>query len=415
MATVHVVGAGLAGLSCAIHLAARRRRIVLYEATGRAGGRCRSFYDKTLERTIDNGNHLLLSGNSEVAAYLAAIDAQDELTGPDEATFPFFDLADGQRWTLRLNSGPVPWWIVVPGRSVPGTRLRDYIQALKLVRAASDATVAACLGEEGTLYRRFWEPFAVAVLNTPAPSGSARLLWAVVRETFVRGGRACRPLIARRSLSDTFVDPALRHLAASGVTVMFNRRLRALKRANGRIRALHMTDECVELEGGDTVVLALPPWEIARLLPEVASPRASHAIVNAHFRIARKPRAVLPFLGLVGATAQWVFIRDDVVSVTVSAADALALEEPAAIAARLWPEVAQALELPANPLPPYRIIKEKRATFAQTPDAVRHRPGPRTPLANLVLAGDWTDTGLPATIEGALRSGRSAADAVVAL
>jgi hypothetical protein len=109
-----------------------------------------------------------------------------------------------------------------------------------------------------------------------------------------------------------------------------------------------------------------------------------------------------------------LFVRGDVASVTVSAADSLAEEGSDAIATRMWREITRALGLEGQPLPAFRIVKEKRATFAQTPAETRRRPGFRTPWSNLLLAGDWTDTGLPATIEGSVRSGRTAAAAIVA-
>ena len=152
------------------------------------------------------------------------------------------------------------------------------------------------------------------------------------------------------------------------------------------------------------------------LLPEVPVPCGSHAIVNGHFRLACPAR--LPggaqLLGLVGGTAEWLFLRDELVSLTVSAADDLAEEPSATIAARLWADTARALGLPAAPQPPGRIVKERRATFAQTPAAVARRPGATTAWSNLFLAGDWTATGLPATIEGAVRSGQRAADLALA-
>jgi len=115
----------------------------------------------------------------------------------------------------------------------------------------------------------------------------------------------------------------------------------------------------------------------------------------------------------VGGEAQWIFLRDKIASVTVSAADALADEAADVIAVRLWAEVARALEQPKDPVPAFRIIKEKRATFSQTPAALSDRPPTSTHWPNVHLAGDWIDTGLPATIEGAIRSGHLAADAVL--
>jgi hydroxysqualene dehydroxylase len=411
MATIHVVGAGLAGLAAAIRLIDQGRSVALYEAAPQAGGRCRSYFDRDLDRVIDNGNHLLLSGNRATLGYLEAIGAGDQLTGPPEPCFPFLDLSTGERWAVRPNRGLVPIWPAVPGRRVPGTRLRDYLGAWRLALAGPEQTVADCLVPESRLWRRFWEPLARAVLNTPPEQGSARLLWAALRESFARGGAGCRPLIARTSLAASLIDPALQRLAEARVTVAFGHRLRAITRRDGRADLLDFGQRQVGIGPEDEVILAVPPGQAGALLPEIRVPESSHAIVNGHFRLARPARlpAGSPLLGLIGGTAEWLFVRDVLVSLTVSAADALADQPSEAIAARFWADVAQALDLPAQPRPPVRIVKERRATFAQTPAAAVSRPGPGTPWANLHLAGDWTATGLPATIEGAVRSGQHAA------
>lgn len=105
---VHIVGAGLAGLACAVRLATAGAAVTLHEATGHAGGRCRSYHDPVLDRDIDNGNHLILSGNRAMLDYLAECGAADELWGPTEAVFPFRDIATGERWALRPNGGRLP-------------------------------------------------------------------------------------------------------------------------------------------------------------------------------------------------------------------------------------------------------------------------------------------------------------------
>jgi squalene-associated FAD-dependent desaturase len=413
--TAHIVGAGLAGLSAAVHLAAAGRHgIRIYESAGHAGGRCRSFFDETLGCVIDNGNHLLLSGNRSTMAYLAAIDAQHTIYAAPEPAFPFVDLKTGGHWTVRPNRGLLPWWIFDAARRVPDTAPLDYLAALRVAFAAPDSTVADCLAGRSTLFRRFWEPLAVAVLNTAAEEGAARLLWPVIVEIFGRGGDAARPCIARDGLSASLIDPALAYLGARQIEVAFNRRLRALENIDGRTVALDFGDGRTELAEGDFVILAIPPARLVELLPGARVPLESRAIVNAHFRLqaAAAFPSDLPFLGIIGGCAHWLFRRGPIVSVTVSAADALAEQSNDAIADRLWDDVARALSLRHDSRPPTRIVKEKRATFAQVPAALAKRARTRTTLSNLFLAGDWTDTGLPATIESAIRSGRSAAEAV---
>ena len=139
------------------------------------------------------------------------------------------------------------------------------------------------------------------------------------------------------------------------------------------------------------------------LVPGLSVPTEFRAIVNAHFKIAPPPDAPA-ILGVIGGTAEWIFTFPDRVSVTVSGADAIVDRDREDLACTLWGDVAKALGLPPV-LPVWQIVKEKRATFAATPEQDALRPATKTAWKNLVLAGDWTQTGLPATIEGALRSG----------
>ncbi len=414
----HVVGAGIAGLSAALRLAQQGHAVALYDAAAQAGGRCRSYDDARLERRVDNGNHLLLAANTAALDFVAEIGAADRLTQPARAAFPFLDLATGESWTVEPSPGPVPWWIFSAARRIPGTHPGDYLAAWKLAFAGEAATVADCLDTQGPLWERFWVPLTVAALNTHPREASARLLWLVVRESFARGAAACRPFVARRGLSDVFVDPALEQLRARGGAIAFGRRLRNLTFEGDRVSALDFGAQRIAVGAGDAVVLALPPGIAVELLPGLEAPLDYRPIVNAHIRLpegarpARQLDPELPILGLVGGAADWLFLRDDVVSLTVSAAEALAERPSEEIARMMWRDTAKALGLDGAAAPVVRIIKEKRATLAQTPAALRLRPGPRTRWRNLALAGDWTDTGYPATIESAVRSGRAVATAL---
>lgn len=404
---VHVVGAGLAGLAAATALAARGVRVTVYEAGPAAGGRARSYFDRELGVAIDNGNHLLLSGNRAAMAYLARIGARDPLAGPATPRFPFFEPASGRRWILAPNAGRVPWWVLAPGRRVPGARLREYLALRRLMTAPPGATVAAMLAP-GALARRLLEPLAIAALNTMPAQAEARLLGAVVAQTLAAGGAACRPLIAREGLSQSFVDPAREFLASHGAALHTGARLAAIEAENGRVARLRFAASEVALAPGDAVVLAVTAPVAAGLLPGLVAPDAFEAIVNLHYRMTAELPGGAGFVGLIGATAEWLFARPSVLSVTISAANRYADRDAEELARTVWADVAAAAGISA-PMPAWRLVRERRATFAATPAQNARRPGPRTALANLVLAGDWTATGLPAAIEGAISSGDRAA------
>jgi hydroxysqualene dehydroxylase len=408
--TIHIIGAGLAGLSAAVRLTARGNKVVVHEATAFAGGRCRSYHDASIGMTIDNGNHLLLSGNHAALDYLRSIGASERLVGPPSAEFNFADLASGERWTLRFNDGPIPLWVFDSARRVPGTRVLDYLPLARLLWAPAGKAVGEVIACQGTLYQRLVEPLIVAALNIDAPDGSARLAGAIVRETLAVGGRACRPLIAREGLGTTLIEPALAHLQARGAAVRMEHQLRSLRFAAERIEALDFGADTIALGADDGVILAVPPYIATSLVRGLKAPSEFRAIVNAHYRV-EPPAAQPAILGVLNGTVQWLFAFPGRLAVTISAGDRLIDTPREELARTIWAEVARLTGLPPA-LPSWQIVRERRATFAATPAQEAERSGAATKWRNLVLAGDWTDTGLPATIEGAIRSGNRAADII---
>ena len=411
---VHVVGAGMAGLAAAVRLAQNGhkgagRKVAVYEAAGQAGGRCRSYHDELLGCRLDNGNHLLVSGNTAAMAYIAETNAAATFRTADMAVFPFLDLKTTERWSVRPTEGRVPWWLFVAGRRVAGTQALDYLDALKLTRAATTATISQTLDASRVIYERLWMPLAVAALNTEADHGSARLLGMIFAETFGRGGAGLHPVVPTEGLSESLVDPALTVIQAKGGEIRFGQRLRGLRLEGERVTALDFGRGEIALDPDDAVVLAVTASVAKDLVPDLQTPDEFRAIINAHFRMEDLPGPAHSFLGVINGTAEWIFLKPGVISTTTSAADRWIDRDAEDLAAALWKDIARAYRLDPDRLPPHRVVKEKRATFAATPAQLLRRPKARTRWRNLVLAGDWTDTGWPATIEGAIRSGFTAA------
>jgi squalene-associated FAD-dependent desaturase len=410
---VHIVGAGLAGLAAATRLARAGRQVTLYEAAQQAGGRCRSYDDAELGCRIDNGNHLIVSGNLAAMAYISEIGAAATFSTRDKAIFPFIDLATNETWQVRPTEGLMPWWLLVPSRRAKGTSLLDYLDAERLARASENAVVTDIVDKRKTAYRRLWAPLCVAALNTAPEEASAKLLGRLFRDTFGQGGAALHPLMPHQGLSESLVEPALGQLRARGGEILFGHRLRELKFTNSRVSHLDFGKSEIALGPNDKVILAVTAPVAADLLPDLTAPNAFRAIVNAHFKW-DLPNPAQPFIGVIGGIAEWVFAKPGILSTTTSAAEPV-IDRPAEeLAQRLWNDVARACNLGNVPLPIWRVVKEKRATFAATPEQLRRRPGAKTGWENLVLAGDWTDTGWPATIEGAIQSGFTAAAVIEA-
>lgn len=403
---IYVIGAGLAGLSAAVTLAGHGIPVEVMEAAATAGGRCRSYADPQLGMMIDNGNHLILSGNDSAFRYLDQIGASDSFTGPTDAEFAFYEISSGKRWTVRPNDGLVPWWIFDPNRRVPDTRPKDYLSFAPLIGSGAK-TAAELRQRDDVLWRRMLRPVLLATLNTEPEDASPHLITAILLGTLGRGGKACRPRIATPTLSAAFIDPALRYIREHGGNLHFGRRVLRLSFDGWRVSELEFADRRLPVTRSDAAIVAVPAWNAKSLVPGVMTPDDHRAIVSTHFGLPPPPNAPV-MTGVIGGTAEWIFCFPDRISVTISNADRLLETDREEIARTCWHDVACSLEISPE-LPPWQVIKERRATFAATPEQDIKRPTAVTAWENLFMAGDWTATGLPATIEGAIRSGRRAA------
>jgi hypothetical protein len=365
---------------------------MLHEATPVAGGRCRALPDGT-----DNGTHALMGANRAALRFLADIGARDAWVEAEPEGLPVFDLADGS--ARRIAASPLDWRD--PAKRPPGLSASAFATLLRLALPIGDRPVAEVI-----------EPLTVAALNTPGHEASSARLGVVLRRLGRPGAGAV--MVAREGLGPDLIAPALQTLEQAGVSTRFSARLRAMTEAEGRIIALHFGDDSIALEARDQVVLALPPWEVARLIPKLRVPERHAPILNLHF--AHQTAGPVRFIGVLGGLTQWILVRPSGVSVTVSAADAEVEEQAPDLAPRAWAEIraaAKAFGLPGDwpeAPPAMRAVKERRAT-------PRHAVGmppqpPRQVHRNLVLAGDWTWPRLPATIEAAVLSGEAAAKAL---
>jgi hypothetical protein len=386
-------------LVAALRLANQGRAVMLHEATPVAGGRCRALPDGT-----DNGTHALMGANHAALRFLGDIGAREGWVEAEPEGLPVFDLTDGS--ARRIAASPLAWRD--PAKRPPGLSASAFAALLRLALPIGDRPVAEMMAAHPTLYRALIEPLTVAALNTPGHEASSARLGVVLRRLGRPGAGAV--LVAREGLGPDLISPALHRLQKVGVTTRFGARLRAMTEAEGRIIALHFGDDSISLDPRDQIVLALPPWEVGRLIPKLRVPERHAPILNLHF--VHQTAGPVRFIGVLGGLTQWVLVRPSGVSVTVSAADAEVEEQAPDLAPRAWAEICAAAkafglpgEWPEAP-PAMRAVKERRAT-------PRHAVGmppqpPRQIYRNLVLAGDWTWPRLPATIEAAVLSGEAA-------
>lgn len=397
MRKIHIIGAGLAGLASAVWLARHGYQPVLYEATAFAGGRCRSYHDSVLGRTIDNGNHLLLSANRNAMQYLNWIDAQKTLRRPEKGQnyFPVIDRASGKQFKLaRL-------------RPIPGVSLFGHFPLLRLLFALGNGRVTDYVREGSPLYNNAIDLLTTSALNTAPKHASASMLAVVLRRWLLRSKRRMSWLLPEISLDASFIAPALAYLDEKKVDVHFQHGVKEILFEKNRATALRFAGKTIPVEQ-DCVILAVPPHVAAKLIPGLNVPTEHATIINGHFVTTASP-SDMPFVGINGSPVQWAFFKPGLVSTTTSAAGPLADASQIDIANLLWHELCATFGWGKAALPMHRIITETRATFAVTPANCEARPPTITKTRNLLLAGDYVATGLPPTIESAVVSGFEAA------
>lgn len=420
---IAVVGAGWAGLACAVELVAAGRQVTVFEASRQPGGRARSV--DINGHVIDNGQHLLVGAYGETLRLMRQVGADPARLFhrvPLQLDYP-------GRFRLRLPALPAPWQLAIGLLAARGARLRSKLSAAAFMqrlkrqryRLTRDMTVAEWLDSEqqtGALRHFLWEPLCLAALNTAPRQASAQVFANVLRDSLGGAAAATDLLLPRTDLGQLFPEPAARYIAAHGGELRYSTRIGALARqGNGW-----------QLAGEDFAhaVLAVAPQHLPPLLVSCAAHEPLlHQLADFSYEpiatvyLAYPDTVALPFpmIGMGGPIGQWVFDRSGMggpaglmAFVLSAAGDWEALDDDA-LAHALHAE----LETLLGPLPPprwQRTIRERRATFSCRPDLPR--PGPTTAEQGLWLAGDYTYGDYPATIEAAVRSGAIAAHGILA-
>jgi squalene-associated FAD-dependent desaturase len=432
---VAVVGGGMSGLAGATALAELGWRVGVIEARAALGGRATSRRDERLGCEVDNGPHLFAGAYREVAALLGRLGTADRLRRAPRLRVPLRE-SGGRSAVLEWGAAPG-----VLGLSQGFARFRvlsaaDRARLLAVPLAAghdeteSDGPLGAWLdrlGQTPAARRWLWDPMAKAVFNEDPARLSARLFATVVRRLFLGGAPAAALAHPVGGLSHLYAEPAAAYLEARASRVLRGVGARAVRPA-GDGWEIHL-DEGEPIRAR-TVCLAVPPERALALLSaggQSAPPALAAAagvtyapLISVHLRFeGDAPLLDEPFAGFVDGDFAWCFDRTALggaggpgrqVSLVAPGARALleltAEQIAAAARAALGAHTGAA---GARAVTAARVVKEPHAAPSLTPEAARARPATRTEIPGLVLAGDWTDTGLPATLEGAAQSGHAAA------
>jgi squalene-associated FAD-dependent desaturase len=430
---VIIIGAGWSGLAAAIELSRANIQVTLIEAARSAGGRARRV--ETQDMVFDNGQHLMLGAYSELLRLLRVLGVSE---GQALRRRPLcLEMRSPRDDMLRLAfpSLPAPWHALAGFVQAKGLTWRERYRALALCtqlffsgfKLAQDVSVADWLrrtGQPERLIKALWEPLCLAVLNTPLHQASARVFIRVLREAFAGKPSEADMLFPRADLGAVFPEPALRFIREHGGAVRFSERVASLDIRDGRVAGVTTQHERI---AADHVIIATPPSEALRLLQphpwlQIISRQLAglrhEPICTVYLQYPPEVRLGCEMLGLLDGPGQFIFDLGDAghpgrMAVVISGPGLHMTEDNAALGGEVTRQVSG--HFSAWPTPSHTfVIREKRATFSCQVDIDTLRPATRTPVAGCWLAGDYTATGLPATLEGALRSGVSAARAVIA-
>ena len=436
-----VIGAGCAGLSAAARMAMTGAKVLVLEAKARLGGRATAFPDRQTGEDVDNGQHVLLGCYTATFAFLREIEAVDHVRLQPQLAVTMIDRA-GRRTELvcpalppplHLLAGLLEWealdWrdkLAALGMAAPLSTARRQLKGSAEIAASPGETVDAWLvrnGQTARLREMLWHPLALAALNQPAELAAAPPFVRVLAEMFGSDAKAAAIGLPVKPLHQMYAEPARRCIEGHGGAVL----------AGITARVVIERNEVIAVEGGGQrwtagAVISAVPWFALRELFAV-SPPALEGILSRAGQMVSSPivtvnlwfdRQVLdrPFLGLPGRAMQWVFDKRAMhggaashLSLVSSGASPFVGMANDSLVATAHQELLEALpEIRAARLLRATVIREPHATFSLAPGQPA-RPATTTPVRRLLLAGDWIDTGLPATIESAVRAGHSAANA----
>jgi squalene-associated FAD-dependent desaturase len=435
---VVVIGAGFAGLSAAARLAGKGARVLVLEARSRLGGRATAFTDRETGELVDNGQHVLMGCYTETLAFLGAVGALGNVRFESQLQITMIDRA-GKRTRLtcpplppplHLLAGVVEWDALAWSDRLAALRMatplriaRQELRGGRQIAASPGETVEAWLirnGQTARIREMLWEPLALAALNQPPNRAAAPPFARILAEMFGDDARLAAVLLPAKPLHLMYAEPARAYIEAHGGTV------RTEAPAKVKIDGGLAVEAAGEQWNPGTVIAAVPWFALGDLLGTTAN--GLDAVVRSAGRMTASPivtvnlwfdRPILeePFIGLPGRAMQWVFDKREVfrggashVSLVSSGASPIVAMSNLELIAMAQRELVEALPAVRDArLVRATVIREPNATFSLAPGEPA-RPQVETPVRGFYLAGDWIDTGLPATIESAVRAGHRAAD-----
>jgi uncharacterized protein with NAD-binding domain and iron-sulfur cluster len=422
MPTIYIIGAGISGLSTGLLFAENGYNVKIFEATKAAGGRVRSFYDDKLATELDNGNHLILGANTKILKLIKNIGSLEKFHKISGGKFNFYNSETGERFlTEGFKIG-----------KIPNVEAKDYLSFFKLIFAGKK-TVSQVFGEQSGLFKNFIENISNSILNTNPHVASARVfrnvLFKILASKILTSQNGLDYYFPKTNWNDALITPLLERLKNLGVEVEYNKSVKRIicekieQTAPNKKSATQLifSDSAEVLNLNNIVILATPATVTESLLEDVTTPKKHNTILNIHFKFEHKISAQI--FAVLNSYIEWVFVKPNLISTTTSAASEELLNLPEEeLVTKAWADICSYLQIKDNQIkdekiknkkiPPYRIIREKRATYSADEQTLKQLPTTKTPYKNVFLVGDYVRPNfysaiIPATLEAAVQSAES--------
>ncbi len=419
-----VIGGGFAGLTAAAYLSNSGFQVELLEASPKLGGRAYSFKDKDTGSIIDNGQHILMGCYKETLKFLKLVGAENNLIFQKRLEVNFlkedFDLN-----CIKSFPFPYPLNLLAGLLNYKALSISDRFRFLKFIlklpfikiEKLNDLTVYDWLVQEKqneNIRKAFWEIISVGALNTNIKKASALAFALILKQIFLKGNKSATIILPKLGLSETYCEGAANFIRSKKGIINFLETVEKINICGDYVVELETSKR--NITGFDFVISAVPFYTIKKIIPQINFPDqfelSYSSILSIHIWL-KENKMKESFYGLINSPIHWIFNHQDHLTIVISDANEL-IEKPME---DIFDIVANQLEkfvkIKREEIISYKIIKEKRATFIPAKEILFNRPGTKTEFKNLFLAGDWINTGLPSTIENAVKSGKMAADLVI--
>jgi hydroxysqualene dehydroxylase len=420
---VIVIGGGFAGLSAAAYLSNKNYIVTLLEASPKLGGRAYSFSDKETSAVLDNGQHILMGCYYFTLEFLSLIGAKENFSIQKRLEVNFVE-AGFQIKQLKAFPFFYPINLLIGLLKYKAISFEDRIRLLKVFlklpfynsNKFSKITVSEWLKTENQpleTQNAFWKILAVGALNTSIEKASAKIFIDILKQIFLDGNKAATIVLPKYGLSESYCKNAEDFITKNGGEINLSESVEKIILKDEHAIEIHSSKKIYS--DFDFVVSAIPAFALKSIIGEESKiffPDFQYSsILNIHLWLNQN---ILPdgFFGLIDSPLHWVFNKGTHLNIVISDADDLVIKSDEELLAMVRVEMKKYFNLDSALVKKYKIIKEKRATFIPSNDILNKRPAQETKIKNLILAGDWVDTGLPSTIESAVKSGKTSADLI---